>query len=82
MVQKKSWKEFRKSGLVLIINQILHIFGWAICFKIDSNGNVKDVYPARVRFRGFDNKNTSEAYQKVSQYMKNNVDDLLKESKE
>ena len=30
MTKEKSWQEFRDTGLVVIINQILHIFGWAI----------------------------------------------------
>jgi hypothetical protein len=34
MVTKKEWSEFRSTGLVLIVNQILHIFGWALVFEI------------------------------------------------
>jgi len=81
MVTKKEWKEFRSTGLVLIINQILHIFGWALCFEIEDD-EIKNVYPARVKFRGFDNKDTSEAYEKLSKYMLDNADDLNKEAKD
>lgn len=69
MITKKSWKEFRDTGLLLIINQILHIFGWAICIEIEDDGHINNVYPARVKFRGFDVKNTSESYIKISEYM-------------
>jgi hypothetical protein len=31
---KKEWSEFRSTGLLLFINQILHVFGWAIVFEI------------------------------------------------
>lgn len=79
MVNKKDWNEFRITGLVLIINQILHIFGWAIVFEIENN-EVKNVYPARVKFRGFDNDSTDEAYRKVSEYLKDNIDELYKET--
>jgi len=79
MVTKKEWSEFRNTGLVLIINQILHIFGWAIVFEIDNN-EIKKVYPARVSFRGFDNKDTDDAYKKVSKYMLDNVSELSAES--
>jgi hypothetical protein len=80
MVTKKEWSEFRSTGLVLIINQILHIFGWALVFEIE-NEEIKNVYPARVKFRGFDIKNTQEAYSKLSEYMLNNSKELNDESK-
>jgi hypothetical protein len=82
MVQKKEWKEFRKTGLLLIINQVLHIFGWAIVCKLDDNENVIEIYPARVKFRGFDNSDTDEAYQKITKYMAENSEQLLKEVSE
>lgn len=78
MIERKSWKEFRETGVVLIINQILHVFGWAIVFEIE-NEEVMAVYPARVKFRGFDEKSTDEGYKKVSEYLKNNSEELHKE---
>ncbi len=79
MVQQKTWKEFRKTGLILFINHFLHIFGWALVLQMDED-EIKNVYPARVKFRGFDNKNTSEAYKQLSVYMKFNASELLKEA--
>jgi len=79
MVTKKDWSEFQRTGLVLMVNQILHIFGWALVFEIE-NDEIKNVYPARVRFRGFDNQDTSEAYQKISKYMLENVKELNEEA--
>jgi hypothetical protein len=64
---------------VLIVNQILHIFGWALVFEIENN-EIKNVYPARVKFRGFDNKSTDEAYQKLSKYMLDNAKELNNEA--
>lgn len=81
MVEKKSWEEFREIGLLWFINIILHMFGWAICYEID-NEKIINVYPARVKFRGFDNKTTSEGYEKVTEYLKENIDDLLMEAKD
>ena len=77
MVTKKTWKEFRESGILWWINMILHTFGWAIVVDI---GEITDAYPARVKFRGFGEKNNTEGYIKVSQYMKENVSDLLEEA--
>jgi hypothetical protein len=80
MINKKEWSEFRETGLLLIINQILHIFGWVIVFETDENDNVLSVYPARTSFRGFSHEQTTEAYKKVSGYMANNATQLKKEA--
>lgn len=61
---------------------ILHTFGWAITVEIEDDGTISDAYPSRVRFRGFSEKNNTEGYQKISQYMKDNADKLLEESEE
>lgn len=79
MINKKSWKEFRNSGLLWWINMILHTFGWAIVVKMEED-KVVDVYPARVKYRGFGEKNNTEGYIKVSKYIKENADELLEES--
>lgn len=81
MVAKKTWKEFRKSGLLWWTNMILHTFGWAIFVDVDDNGEIKNAYPARVKFRGFSEKSNTEGYIKVSRYIKENIADLLEESK-
>lgn len=80
MVQKKEWSEFRNTGLLLIINQLLHVFGWAIVFEFEGD-KIVNVYPARVKFRGFDEKSTSEAYVKVTEYLKENINQLDEEIK-
>lgn len=80
MITKKTWEEFRETGLLLIINQILHIFGWAIVVEIDGE-KVVSCYPARVQFRGFNDSSVEKAYLKVSEYMKSNCDVLLEEAK-
>lgn len=82
MINKKSWKEFRDSGLLWWINMILHTFGWSIIFDIEDNGTISNVYPGRVEFRGFDEKNNTEGYIKVSEYLNKMSAILLKESKE
>ena len=82
MVDKKTWKEFRETGLLWWINMILHTFGWAIAYEIDGNGGITEVYPARVKFRGFDEANNTEGYIKVSEYLKENVEAIESESKD
>ena len=78
-VTKKSWDEFRDSGLLWFINTILHMFGWAIVVEVD-NGEVVNAYPARVTFRGFSEESTTNGYQKVSKWMAENAAELLDEA--
>lgn len=42
----------------------------------------RDFYVARVKFRGFSEVNNSDGYVKVSKYLKDNAEELLKESEE
>lgn len=83
MVTKKTWQEFTDSGLMFACNQFLHLFGWAIVREIDDeSGEILDVYPTRVKFRGFDEESTRNGYLKVSRYMAENADELLKEAED
>ena len=75
MIQKRTCDEFRKTGLLLFINQILHIFGWAIVVDTDYN----EMYPARTSWRGFSEEDVSEAYLDVTKYMKRNYAELMRE---
>lgn len=82
MINRKSWEEFRHSGMLWFMNMILHTFGWAIVVDVNEEGKVTDCYPARVKFRGFSEKSNTKGYIAVSQYLKDNIEDLLKESEE
>jgi hypothetical protein len=80
MIERKSWEEFRNFGLLWWINMILHTLGWAIVIDIDKNGVITEVYPARVKFRGFDEESNSAGYQKVTKFLKENINDLEDET--
>ncbi len=77
----QTWEDFRNSGLLWFINTILHLFGWAIAVEI-SKEKIVNVYPVRTTFRGFDEQSNTEGYMKVTEYLKENIDDLIKEVKE
>lgn len=79
MINKKTWKEFRNSGLLWFINTILHTFGWAIVCEMNENGDIFNAYPARVKFRGFDEKSNTEGYIKVTRYLEENIKELREE---
>lgn len=82
MINKKSWKEFRESGLLWFINMILHTFGWAITLEVNDDDEITDVYPARVKYRGFSEQINTDGYKKVAKYFAKNYEEILKESEE
>lgn len=82
MVEKKTWKEFREIGLLWWINMILHTFGWAIVLELDDSRTFINAYPARVKYRGFAEEHNTEGYIKVTQHLKETVNELDKEARE
>lgn len=83
MIRRKSWSEFRNTGLLWFINHILHLFGWAIVCDMDqTTKKIIEVYPARVKFRGFSEDHNTNGYMKVTKYLKENIEELEKEVQE
>lgn len=82
VVTRKTWKEFRESGLLWWVNMILHTFGWSIVINVEDNGEITEVYPARVKFRGFSEGDNTEGYIKVSGFLQENAAELDKEARE
>ena len=81
VVEKRTWTEFRETGLQWFVNGILHVFGWAIVIERDTETKeITDCYPARVKFRGFSEDRNTKGYQQLSAYMLDNADKLLKEA--
>ena len=81
MTEEKSWEEFRDAGFLWLINQTLHLFGWAVVVEME-NGKISRAYPARVKYRGFSEERNDMGYQKVSKYLKENIDEIEKETHE
>jgi hypothetical protein len=79
---RKSCGEFRRTGLLLFVNQFLHIFGWVIVVQTNDNDDSVIMYPARFKGRGFYEKDVDEAYIKLSKYMDKESETLLKEAQE
>lgn len=82
MVDKRAWSEFQSTGLLWWINRILHTFGWAIVFEVETDNTISDVYPARVKFRGFDTDSEEQGFRRLSNYMVDNATELKDEADE
>lgn len=86
MINKKTWDEFRATGLLWLVNTILHVFGWAIVVDADKDENdnivIKTAYPARVKCRGFCEEINDRGYKNITDYMVNNAKELWDEVNE
>lgn len=77
-ITRKTWKEFRESGLLWFINSILHLFGWCITVEIKDD-EIVNAYPARCKFRGFSESSNDKGYAAVTKYLKDNIDSITKD---
>ena len=75
----RDWKEFKDTGLLWFINTILHLFGWEIII-VEMEGELLDVYPVRVDYRGFGEMGNYRGYAKVTKYLQDNIDKLSEEA--
>ena len=82
LIKRSSWSEFRDTGLLWLINSMLHLFGWCIVIERDNNNNFTGAYPAKTDFRGFSEKSNTKNYKKITEYMMDNSAELLKAFKE
>jgi hypothetical protein len=79
-VTKKEWEEFHSTGLFWLINSVLHVFGWAIVYEMDE-GEIKKVYPARVKYRGYSPEVQEQAHKMIADYLSQNIEELKEETK-
>lgn len=79
MIEKRTWKEFQDAGLLWWVNRGLHLFGWSIIFIQNENNEITEVYPARVKFRGFNEDSEERGYQRLTNCMNETMPELLKE---
>lgn len=76
------WKKFKAAGLLWWINRQLHLFGWTIVMEEDTTGEIANVYPLRVAYRGFNEATEEENFINLTQHIADTAPDLLKDVKE
>ena len=62
------------------VNSILHVFGWAIATREDTNSEELIAQVYRTKFRGFPEETNTRGYALIAEYMKNNADVLYDEA--
>ncbi len=70
---RMTWDEFRTSKLLWACNRWLHLFGVTIVLETDESGEVVDVYPARVSYRGFSREVEEEGFTGLHGWLADNI---------
>ena len=78
LLDERSWQEFQRSGLLWFVNRTLHLFGWALVFEMDGDTVVR-VYPARTRFRGFEQSMEEQGFKMLTETIAATADELLED---
>jgi hypothetical protein len=82
MIDRKTWDEFRKTGLLWWINRSLHLFGWSIVVEVGEDGAVSVSYPAKTSWRGFDEIAEQEGFAELTNYIASDIRRLVKDVSE
>ena len=75
MIEKRTWQEFRDSKLLWWANRLLQTFGWSLIAVVEKS-KVVDVYPARVKFRGYSEDIDNSGFVGIVDYVVKNSDEL------
>lgn len=79
-IYKKSWTEFRKTGLLWFTNTILQILGWSLVIDVDTEtGDIVNAYPARNKFKGFNEETIKKEGKKLMDYFNDYAEDIKKD---
>lgn len=79
-LELRTWSEFKEQGFLWFVNSILHVFGWAIATREDTNSEELIAQVYRTKFRGFPEETNTRGYALIAEYMKNNADALYDEA--
>lgn len=69
---------------LITVNKLLHVFGWSIMVYADDEvRKIYNIFPVRTAYRGFKESSSEdiENYVKISQWMKDNAEELLDEAR-
>ena len=65
-------QQFIDSGLLFLVNQVLHCFGWALIASIDDETNeVKSFTPKKVEYFGFRREDVQDRIDKFKKLTEN-----------
>ena len=69
MKNKEAWIKFKDSGLLWLINGLLHNFGYVIAYEYDVADDLIDVRPMKADYTGFTRQVQQEGHWALSEYL-------------
>lgn len=79
----RTWAEFRDTGMLWWANRALQVFGWVIVVNVDDEtGEVLGAEPRRSVWRGFSPESEARGFERVTAWMRENAEDLIREVSE
>ncbi len=81
MIEKREWKEFQNAGLLWWVNRTLHLFGWAIVVEQEEDGTITKAYPARCKFRGFEESSEEEGFKRLTNHIEEQLPNMFEDIK-
>lgn len=79
-LRERPIEEFQATGLVFLVNSILHVFGWALTIVCERDGSMSRLYPSRTSYRGFAPEAVERGYGKLNDYLCGNVHRITAEA--
>lgn len=79
MITPMEIDEFREHGFLILVNTILHTYG--VCLSFNPNKPEEGLRPGFCKFRGFPEASMARMYIALSEYMNENSERLVEESK-
>ncbi len=79
MIERRTWEEFRETGLVKIINVIIRAFGWSIYYEYTNDKKFVQVYPIRCKHMRLGDASMTKAYLNLAKWMNENSEELVKD---
>lgn len=74
-VKEISGKQFRDCGMLWLVNSLLHLFGMAIIWEPETD----ELRAVITKYRGFNEEANDSGYKKITEYIRDNVNELIKD---
>ena len=79
----KSIEKKRLVGMNLEMTECCgYTFGYVIVVDKNDEGEIINAYPAKTKFRGFDEESNTRGYRNIARYIKDNAERIFKDTLE
>jgi hypothetical protein len=81
-MERRTWDEFRSTGLLYLTNKVLHAFGWVIVWAKDDETGAVSAFPARTSYRTHSPESEASGQQRLQAWVRDGFDAVVQETKD